>query len=213
MFFFLVIIVHFQLKQTALCAFKIYHSFFSYTHRCTRAIPLKPSQDHWILCSFNLFCGNQGSKWTAVAYILTGVIGAGVLSLSWTMAQLGWILGPICIILMAVMTLISAILLAYCYRHPNPEHRPIRNKAFTEAARLLLGEHIVPGVLRNHSQFTSCVSPTPPPIPPTTPQWRETVKRICISGKKQQLIIKVLVPLGLFGGGIAATITAAASVR
>ncbi|KAJ6417543.1 hypothetical protein OIU84_003300 [Salix udensis] len=32
-----------------------------------------------------------GTAWTAVAHIITGVIGSGVLSLAWSMAQLGWI--------------------------------------------------------------------------------------------------------------------------
>ncbi|XP_016458441.1 putative amino acid permease 7 isoform X4 [Nicotiana tabacum] len=42
--------------------------------------------------------GKKGTKWSAVAHIITGVIGAGVLSLAWSIAQLGWIadsaLGP-----------------------------------------------------------------------------------------------------------------------
>jgi hypothetical protein len=32
---------------------------------------------------------DEGNVWTAVAHIITGVIGSGVLSLAWSMAQLG----------------------------------------------------------------------------------------------------------------------------
>ncbi|CAN1354098.1 Probable amino acid permease 7 [Linum perenne] len=35
----------------------------------------------------------SGTVWTAVAHIITAVIGSGVLSLQWSMAQLGWIAG------------------------------------------------------------------------------------------------------------------------
>ncbi|PKI31475.1 hypothetical protein CRG98_048132 [Punica granatum] len=94
-----------------------------------------------------------GTTWTAVAHILAGVAGAGVLPLAWSVAQLGWILGPLCIIIFAAMTLFSSFLLAECYRHPDPEHGPIRNRSFMEATKLYLGDkhHVVFGFL---IQFT-----------------------------------------------------------
>ncbi|GFP99119.1 probable amino acid permease 7 [Phtheirospermum japonicum] len=52
-----------------------------------------------------------GTIWTAVAHIITGVIGSGVLALGWSMAQ-----------------------------YPDPEYGPIRNRSFTDAVRLFLGE-------------------------------------------------------------------------
>eukprot|EP00253_Pinus_taeda_P001258 PITA_01258 len=52
-----------------------------------------------------------GTLWTAVAYIITSVIGAGVLSLSWAVAQLGWIAGPVVMIIFALITLYSTFLL------------------------------------------------------------------------------------------------------
>ncbi|OWM85937.1 hypothetical protein CDL15_Pgr012187 [Punica granatum] len=53
-----------------------------------------------------------GTKWTAVAHIIAGVVGEGVLSLAWRVAQLDWILGPLCIVHFSAITLISATLLA-----------------------------------------------------------------------------------------------------
>jgi amino acid permease len=52
---------------------------------------------------------------TASAHIITAVIGAGVLSLPYAMASLGWIGGPICFILFAAITLYTAQLLADLY--------------------------------------------------------------------------------------------------
>ncbi|MCO5584262.1 hypothetical protein L7F22_038186 [Adiantum nelumboides] len=57
-----------------------------------------------------------GTFWTASAHIVTAVIGSGVLSLAWSMAKLGWIAGPICLLLFAVITYYTSLLLADCYR-------------------------------------------------------------------------------------------------
>ncbi|XP_056177165.1 probable amino acid permease 7 isoform X3 [Syzygium oleosum] len=81
-----------------------------------------------------------GTQWTAVAHIITGVIGAGVLSLAWSMAQLGWVLGPICILCFAGITVISTFLLCDCYKYPDPEYGTIRNRSYMEAVKLYLGE-------------------------------------------------------------------------
>lgn len=56
-----------------------------------------------------------GNTLTASAHIITAVIGAGVLSLPYAMASLGWIGGPICFILFAAITLYTAQLLADLY--------------------------------------------------------------------------------------------------
>ncbi|CAA3000351.1 probable amino acid permease 7 isoform X1 [Olea europaea subsp. europaea] len=81
-----------------------------------------------------------GTVWTAIAHIITGVIGSGVLSLAWSVAQLGWISGPICMVVFCVMTIISSNLLCDCYRYPHPEIGPIRNRSFAEAVRCYLGK-------------------------------------------------------------------------
>uniref|UniRef100_A0A7N0TZL5 Amino acid transporter transmembrane domain-containing protein n=2 Tax=Kalanchoe fedtschenkoi TaxID=63787 RepID=A0A7N0TZL5_KALFE len=81
-----------------------------------------------------------GTVWTAMAHIITGVIGAGVLSLAWSVAQLGWIAGPLAILIFAAITVVAANLLIDCYRAPHPELGPKRNRSYMEAVRLLLGD-------------------------------------------------------------------------
>ncbi|URD92536.1 Transmembrane amino acid transporter protein [Musa troglodytarum] len=85
----------------------------------------------------------NGTIWTAIAHIITAVIGAGVLSLAWSMAQLGWIAGPIAMVLFAAVTLIQSTLLADCYRTPDPKHGHLRNHHYMDAVRLFLGERSV----------------------------------------------------------------------
>ncbi|WOL12079.1 putative amino acid permease 7 [Canna indica] len=81
-----------------------------------------------------------GTLWTAIAHIITAVIGAGVLSLAWSIAQLGWIAGPVAMVLFAAVTLIQSNLLADCYRSPDPEHGPTRNHHYMDAVGVFLGE-------------------------------------------------------------------------
>nr|POE74923.1 vacuolar cation/proton exchanger 5 [Quercus suber] len=81
-----------------------------------------------------------GTTWTSIAYIITGVIGAGVLSLAWSVAQLGWIAGPLLMIVFAGITIISTNLLCDCYRYPDPECGPARIRSYMEAVRVYLGE-------------------------------------------------------------------------
>uniref|UniRef100_A0A6N2LA53 Amino acid transporter transmembrane domain-containing protein n=1 Tax=Salix viminalis TaxID=40686 RepID=A0A6N2LA53_SALVM len=69
----------------------------------------------------------------------TGVTGAGVLSLAWSMAQPGWVAGPLCMILFAAITIVSTYLLRECYRFPDDEHGPIRNRSYMEAVGFYLG--------------------------------------------------------------------------
>lgn len=56
-----------------------------------------------------------GSVFITISHVITAVIGAGVLSLPYAMASLGWLLGPVCFILFASITLYSAQLLADLY--------------------------------------------------------------------------------------------------
>ncbi|XP_038686448.1 probable amino acid permease 7 isoform X1 [Tripterygium wilfordii] len=81
-----------------------------------------------------------GTIWTATAHIITGVIGAGVLSLAWSMAQLGWIAGPLSLIVFAGITMLSTTLICDCYRYPNPEYGHTRIPSFMQAVKLYLGE-------------------------------------------------------------------------
>lgn len=74
-----------------------------------------------------------------MAHIITGVIGAGVLSLAWSVAQLGWIAGPLAILLFAGTTLASTNLLCDCYRFPDPEYGTITSSSYMGAVKLYLG--------------------------------------------------------------------------
>ena len=88
----------------------------------------------------NIYLNYEGNVWTAVAHIITGVIGSGVLSLSWSMAQLGWIAGPVAMLSFAATTLFSAFLLCNCYRSPDPEFGPTRNRSYIDAVDMNLGK-------------------------------------------------------------------------
>ena len=82
---------------------------------------------------------NAGTVWTAVAHIVTGVIGSGVLSLAWSIAQLGWFGGPLAMLHFASVTLLSSFLLCNSYRSPDPEYGPDRNPSYLDAVNLHLG--------------------------------------------------------------------------
>ncbi|XP_027332215.1 amino acid permease 1-like [Abrus precatorius] len=79
-----------------------------------------------------------GTAWTASAHLITAVIGAGVLSLAWAMAQLGWIIGISTLLLFACVTLYTSNLLADCYRSPDPVTGK-RNTTYMDAVKTNLG--------------------------------------------------------------------------
>ncbi|EPS72414.1 amino acid permease [Genlisea aurea] len=81
-----------------------------------------------------------GTIWTAVAHVITGIIGAGVLSLGWSVAQLGWALGPISILVLAIITQIGIFLVIDCYKAPDPVAGPDRNRSFLGAVNYFLGK-------------------------------------------------------------------------
>nr|GME16707.1 probable amino acid permease 7 isoform X1 [Ipomoea batatas] len=83
-----------------------------------------------------------GNEWTALAHIITAVIGSGVLSLAWSIAQLGWIAGPITMLCFASVTLISAFLLCNCYELIDPQHGTITNRhgSYLDAVQSILGD-------------------------------------------------------------------------
>lgn len=83
---------------------------------------------------------NSGNVWTALAHIITAVIGSGVLSLAWSMSRLGWIAGPLTMLAFASVTLTSALLLRNCYKSPDPDYGPARNASYIEAVRNILGK-------------------------------------------------------------------------
>ncbi|CAN1239977.1 Amino acid permease 2 [Linum grandiflorum] len=83
-----------------------------------------------------------GSVWTASAHIITAVIGSGVLSLAWAMAQLGWIAGPAVMILFSFVTYYTSTLLASCYRTGDPVTGK-RNYTYMDAVKSNLGGSMV----------------------------------------------------------------------
>ncbi|KAF5190515.1 Amino acid permease [Thalictrum thalictroides] len=76
--------------------------------------------------------------WTASAHIITAVIGSGVLSLAWAIAQLGWIAGPVMMFLFSFVIYYTSCLLAECYRTGDPVTGK-RNYTYMEAVQANLG--------------------------------------------------------------------------
>ncbi|KAK3438999.1 hypothetical protein EUGRSUZ_C03655, partial [Eucalyptus grandis] len=76
--------------------------------------------------------------WTASALIITALIGSGGPSLSWAIAQLGWIAGPTIMLLFAFVTYSNSTLLTTCYRSGDPATGN-RNYAYMGAVRDNLG--------------------------------------------------------------------------
>ncbi|XP_010912574.1 amino acid permease 3 [Elaeis guineensis] len=79
-----------------------------------------------------------GTFWTASAHIITAVIGSGVLSLAWAIAQLGWVAGPAVMLLFAFVIYYTSTLLADCYRSEDPITGP-RNYTYMDAVHAYLG--------------------------------------------------------------------------
>ncbi|KAK7301415.1 hypothetical protein RJT34_12279 [Clitoria ternatea] len=79
-----------------------------------------------------------GTVWTGSAHIITAVIGSGVLSLAWAIAQLGWVAGPSVMILFSFVTYYTSTLLSVCYRSGDQDTGK-RNYTYTDAVRSYLG--------------------------------------------------------------------------
>ncbi|CAN0907290.1 Amino acid permease 1 [Linum grandiflorum] len=80
-----------------------------------------------------------GTVWTASAHIITAIIGSGVLSLAWGIAQLGWIAGPATLLIFSSITYYTSRLLADCYRHHSTGKR---NYTYMEAVNAYLGQRM-----------------------------------------------------------------------
>ncbi|CAI9260929.1 unnamed protein product [Lactuca saligna] len=79
-----------------------------------------------------------GTWLTASAHIITAVIGSGVLSLAWAIAQLGWIAGPAVLMTFSCITYFTSTLLADAYRAPDPVSGK-RNYTYMDVVRASLG--------------------------------------------------------------------------
>ncbi|TQD99668.1 hypothetical protein C1H46_014726 [Malus baccata] len=82
-----------------------------------------------------------GTVWTASLHIITAIIGSGVLSLAWAIAQLGWIAGPAAMAIFSFITYYTSTLLASCYRDPVTGKR--NYSYYSDAVRSNLGEFLV----------------------------------------------------------------------
>nr|XP_043614874.1 amino acid permease 6-like isoform X2 [Erigeron canadensis] len=79
-----------------------------------------------------------GTWVTASAHIITAVIGSGVLSLAWAIAQLGWIAGPAVLMTFSFITYFTSTLLADAYRAPDPVTGK-RNYTYMDVVQASLG--------------------------------------------------------------------------
>nr|ACG29199.1 AAP6 [Zea mays] len=79
----------------------------------------------------------QGTAWTATSHIVAAVVGSGVLALAWTVAQLGWVVGPLVLVGFSCVTYYTSALLADCYRYPDPVHGAV-NREYIDAVRCYL---------------------------------------------------------------------------
>ncbi|KAI7727956.1 hypothetical protein M8C21_002801, partial [Ambrosia artemisiifolia] len=79
-----------------------------------------------------------GTLMTTSAHVMAVVIGSGVLSLAWCLAQLGWMIGVPLLGAFAVITWYTCILLTDCYRSPDPV-TGTRNYNYMQAVKVNLG--------------------------------------------------------------------------
>ncbi|ESQ35858.1 hypothetical protein EUTSA_v10009701mg [Eutrema salsugineum] len=77
-----------------------------------------------------------GTLMTASAHIITAVIGSGVLSLAWAIAQLGWVAGTVILVTFAIINYYTSTMLADCYRSPDAG---TRNYTYMDVVRAYLG--------------------------------------------------------------------------
>ncbi|KAL4566943.1 hypothetical protein LXL04_031069 [Taraxacum kok-saghyz] len=136
-----------------------------------------------------------GNVWTALAHIITGVIGSGVLSLAWSMAQLGWIAGPLSLLIFAFFTLVSASFICDVHLYANPNNgTTTMNRSYLQAVQTILGELLLLN-LNIHLQLAYLLFST------------------LISGNKNGLVCGCLVYFSIFKTGVVYTITSAISMR
>ncbi|RCV31344.1 hypothetical protein SETIT_6G169300v2 [Setaria italica] len=79
-----------------------------------------------------------GTVLTASAHIVTAVIGSGVLSLPWAVAQLGWAAAPPVMLVFGGVMYYTSTLLSECYRAGDPATGR-RSYSYMEAVRAILG--------------------------------------------------------------------------
>ncbi|CAN0879655.1 Amino acid permease 1 [Linum grandiflorum] len=100
---------------------------------------------------------------TASAHIITAVIGSGVLSLAWAIAQLGWVVGPLVLVIFAIIGWYTSTLLVDAYRSPGSGNR---NPTYMDAVRSSLGGRKV--IFCGIAQYCGLVGTTVVTLPSAT---------------------------------------------
>ncbi|XP_017433714.1 amino acid permease 4 isoform X2 [Vigna angularis] len=144
-----------------------------------------------------------GTFWTATAHIITAVIGSGVLSLAWAVAQLGWVAGPVVMLLFALVNLYTSTLLTQCYRTGDSVTGQ-RNYTYMEAVKSILGKRIknIPLLYIYVTKRNQCVANGT--IIPYHFVW--------VSGGKKVKLCGLIQYVNLFGIAIGYTIAASVSM-
>jgi hypothetical protein len=144
-----------------------------------------------------------------VAHLITSVIGAGVLSLSWSVAQLGWIAGPAAMIVFALVSLYTTFLLVDCYRFPDPVSGPMRNTSYRKTVRVNLG------AISAHASTDSDF----PSIFYLYGKWVLNITLVylfslyCFSGERKAWLCALVQNAFFYGVCVAYTITTSVSIR
>lgn len=144
---------------------------------------------------------NTGTVWTASAHIITAVIGSGVLSLAWAIAQLGWIAGPAVMILFSLVTYYTSILLCACYRNGDPVNGK-RNYTYMDVVHSNMGKitsHTSKQILGSVSEFQSL-------------NLVNFCGCVCSAGGIQVKLCGIVQYLNLFGVAIGYTIASSISM-
>jgi len=81
---------------------------------------------------------------------VAAVVGSGVLALAWTVAQLGWVVGPLVLVGFSCVTYYTSALLADCYRYPDPVDGAV-NREYIDAVRCYLGMYIYAGCIISYT--------------------------------------------------------------
>ncbi|KAK0580553.1 hypothetical protein LWI29_003381 [Acer saccharum] len=136
-----------------------------------------------------------GTFWTATSHIITAVIGSGVLSLAWSIGQLGWVAGPTIMVLFALVNLYTSTLLSQCYRAGDPVTGQ-RNYTYMEAVKANLGKITFSYVTFKSFHLIISVFETGPRI----------------SGGRKVMLCGIIQYLNLFGVAIGYTIAASVSM-
>ncbi|KAF7847652.1 hypothetical protein BT93_L2757 [Corymbia citriodora subsp. variegata] len=104
-----------------------------------------------------------GTLWTASANIITVMVGTGVLSRAWDIAQLGWIAGPAVMLLFSFVGYYTSRLLSDCYRTNDPKtgnpKTGERNSTYMDCVYSILGgaKARVCGILQNMTLFRNAI--------------------------------------------------------